>query len=98
MEFDWDEGNRDKNWVLHGVTREETEECFFNPSLQFDDLKHSHKEPRRVILGMTDRGRPLTVVYTLREEKARPISARPMSRKERLLYEEYQKKKTPDVS
>lgn len=95
MEFDWNEGNRDKNWVTHSVTREEAEECFFNISLQFDDIKHSQKEPRRVLLGITDQGRILTVIYTLRGEKVRIISARPMSREERKLYETYKEKKSP---
>ena len=95
MEFDWDEGNRDKNWVAHAVTREESEECFFNLSLQFDDIKHSQKEPRHVLLGTTDQERILTVVYTLRGERIRIISARPMSREERKLYETYKEKKSP---
>lgn len=95
MEFDWDSGNQDKNRISHDVTREEAEECFFNLSLQFDDMKHSQDELRRVLLGITDQGRPLTVIYTLREGKARVISARPMSRKERTLYENYKEKKDP---
>ena len=92
MEFEWNRGNREKNWVEHGVSAEETEQCFFNPALQFDDLKHSQREPRRVVLGVTDVGRLLTIVYTVRAGHIRVISARSMSRKERILYAAYQEK------
>lgn len=97
MEFDWDTGNKDKNWITHSVSQEEIEECFFNWSLQFDDVKHSQKEPRRILLGESDRGRLLALVYTVREGRVRAISARPMSRRERELYENKKTKKGASV-
>lgn len=86
--FQWDEGNGDKNWHLHQVTRSEAEQVFFNhPLLVAQDLRHSEQERRLAALGRTDRNRRLAIVLTIREHLIRVISARDMSRKERELYE-----------
>jgi uncharacterized DUF497 family protein len=85
--FDWDEGNADKNVVRHGVTRSEAEEAFFNhPVLLLDDTTHSAQERRYLVLGCTNTARLLSVVFTVRGDLIRVISARPMSRKERAHY------------
>ena len=87
--FDWDEGNLLKNWEKHGVTHLEAEQIFFNePLIVGEDGKHSRKELRWYGLGSTDTKRLLMVVFTLRGNKLRVISARDMSRKERKVYEE----------
>ncbi len=87
--FDWDEGNRDKNKEKHGVTTEECEQVFFNQPLFVSvDYKHSEEEPRFFVLGHTDLGRRLFIVFTVRNNKIRVISARDMSKKERKIYEE----------
>jgi len=31
--FEWDEGNKDKNWIKHKVSNSECEEIFFNQPL-----------------------------------------------------------------
>lgn len=86
--FDWDIGNKDKNWLKHKVTNDESEEIFYNQSLQiFKDPKHSRKEERFVAYGLTDRSRKLTVIFTIRADKIRVISARDQNRKERREYE-----------
>jgi len=88
--FEWDEGNRNKNREKHGVTTEECEQVFFNqPLLVGIDYKHSNKESRFFVLGKTDFERKLFVVFTVRSNKIRVISARDMSRKERKIYEEF---------
>ncbi|MBA3071645.1 MAG: BrnT family toxin, partial [Nitrospirae bacterium] len=51
------------------------------------DAQHSQKEPRYFALGCTDAGRHLFIVFTIRENLIRVISARDMNRKERRLYE-----------
>lgn len=87
--FDWDAGNRRKN-EKHGVSAAEIEQVFLNtPLLLAPDLTHSHAELRIHALGTTDSGRWLHVTFTERGlgELIRPISARPMSRKERAVYE-----------
>ena len=87
--FQWDDGNVDKNRVLHDVENWECEQVFFNiPLLIIGDTKHSTGEKRWAAFGHTDEGRLLTVVFTKRESLIRIISARDMSRKERKFYEE----------
>ena len=86
--FEWDEGNADKNWTLHRVSRSEAEEAFFNrPIIVAPDAKHSQKEPRYAALGRTNRDRRLTIVFTVRGNLVRVISVRDMSRRERRIYE-----------
>ncbi|HET6402425.1 MAG TPA: BrnT family toxin [Candidatus Kapabacteria bacterium] len=78
--FEWDAGNIDKNWFGHGVTDAESEEPFGNlPLMLRDDPKHSQIEDRYIALGKTDVNKLLTVVFTIRGDKIRSISARPMS-------------------
>ena len=50
------------------------------------------EEERLCIVGLDSCGRMLSVVFTLREGRVRPISARIASKKERKLYEEIRKK------
>ena len=86
--FQWDAGNIDKNWERHAVTQGECEQIFFNrPILVAPDLQHSKKERRYAALGQTTAGRTLTIIFTIRGELIRVISARDMSRRERGLYE-----------
>lgn len=88
-EFQWDEGNSAKSWARHGVTQTEAEQIFLNrPVVVAGDLAHSGDERRHVIYGRTDGGRLLTVIFAVRENLARVISARPMSRREIRGYEE----------
>jgi uncharacterized DUF497 family protein len=86
--FEWDEGNRDKNEKKHGVTSLECEEIFHNrPLIAAKDPRHSTTETRYTALGRTHGKRLLFVAFTVRKDKIRIISARPMSRKERIYYE-----------
>lgn len=88
VEFQWDEGNINKNRFKHGVDKHECEEIFFNrPIIIFDDEQHSEKEKRYKVLGKTDRGRKMSLVFTLRSSKIRIITARDQSKKEKELYE-----------
>lgn len=87
VSFDWDKGNIDKNWIKHKVHFKEAEEIFFNKPLRtFKDKRHSQKEDRFVALGETNKRRKLYIVFTFRNRKARIISARNQSKKERRLY------------
>ena len=86
--FQWDEGNLLKNWEKHRVSAVESEQVFFNkPVLAVPDEQHSDTEARFYILGQTDTGRKLFVVFTTRGNLIRVISARDMNRKERKIYE-----------
>ena len=85
--FDWDESNREKNWITHQVSAGECEEVFFNlPLLIKSDPVHSKAETRYYVLGQTNINRRLFIAYTVRNKKIRVISARDMSRKERAFY------------
>lgn len=86
--FQWDRHNQHKNKSKHGVDAAECEEVFFNqPLLVSDDAKHSQNEDRQYVLGRTDDGRRLFLVFTIREKLIRVISARDQNKKERQIYE-----------
>ncbi len=78
--FDWDEGNRDKNLRLHGVTDNEAEQIFYNSP------KIYRKSNRLLAYGRTYAGRYLFVVFVFRHGLIRVISAREMTAQERRLY------------
>lgn len=87
--FEWDSGNRQKNWAKHRVAWWECEEAFFNqPLYVIPDPRHSGKEARFFALGVTNAGRMLFLVFTRRTQKVRIISARDMSKRERKTYYE----------
>lgn len=74
VEFDWDEGNEDK--VLRRASEEELREAFTDPD-QIDREAYVVKgEKRWTFFAKTWGGRIVFVVYTMREDKARVISAR----------------------
>lgn len=85
--FDWDAGNEPKLLDRHGVASAEVEQAFFQvPLLLANDLRHSATEPRFVALGRTAAGRLLCIVFTVRGDRVRPISAKDMNRRERAHY------------
>ncbi len=87
--FEWDAHNRDKNLITHGVTNEECEEAFFDPDKKIlGDELHSKNEARYVLIGRMNTGRLLFIVFTLRKNRVRVISARNLNKREQKLYEE----------
>jgi len=87
--FEWDEGNSLKNQVKHQVSKVECEQVFFNePLIIFKNFKHSQEEKRWFLLGNTDLQRLLFIVFTIRNNLIRVISARDMNKKERKIYYE----------
>jgi uncharacterized DUF497 family protein len=85
--FEWDEGNLFKSWEKHRVSAAECEQIFFNkPLVAVADKKHSQREARFHALGQTDFRRLLFVVFTIRGNRIRVISARDMNRKEKKVY------------
>ncbi len=87
--FEWDDGNSEKNWIVHKVGRGECEQVFFNEPLvvSFDE-KHSAGEKRWLILGQTDIVRHIFIVFTIRKDLIRIISARDIHKKERKVYDD----------
>jgi uncharacterized DUF497 family protein len=87
--FQWDAGNAPKVVASHSVTPGECEQVFFHePLLIVPDPGHSKVEERWAAWGRTAEGRTLTVIFTLRGDRIRPLSARDMNRKERQRYAE----------
>ncbi len=87
-EFIWDKGNTDKNYEKHNVTNAEAEEVFDDQNKAvFKDILHSGSESRFILLGKSNLGRLLFIVFTIRgKNKIRVISARDINRKEMYLY------------
>lgn len=87
--FEWDAANLLKNWEKHRVSASECEQVFFNrPLVAASSDRKSQVEDRHYALGITDAGRRLFIVFTVRNRKIRVISARDMSRRERKVFDE----------
>jgi uncharacterized DUF497 family protein len=86
--FEGDSGNQKKSVDKHRVTCDEAEEVFkgrhFVPLGQ--QIEPVTTDPRFGVLGETPKGKLLFLAFTIRNEKIRIISARPMNRKERNFY------------
>jgi uncharacterized DUF497 family protein len=94
FEFEWDQGNRDKNVAKHKVTVADIEEVFtFGLAIPLGiQVTPPVPEQRLGIVGPTSKGQYLTLVFTMREGRVRVISARPTHRKERDKYEAFLRK------
>ncbi|MBW6454529.1 MAG: BrnT family toxin [Trueperaceae bacterium] len=87
--FDWDDANAPKLRERHEVSQSECEQVSLaEPLLVAWDERHSQLEERWAALGRTFEGQRLLVVFTVRGERIHPVSARDMSRRERLRYAE----------
>ncbi|MBU1088602.1 BrnT family toxin [Patescibacteria group bacterium] len=88
IEFQWDKGNKDKNLLKHDVSLEEIEQSFFDShKKQFEDKLHSKNENRYILIGKTRKNRILFIIYTIRKNKIRVISARDLNKRRYYLYE-----------
>lgn len=87
-EFEWDSNKAQINFEKHGVTFEEAAEVFFDPFYQVGDAT-AYNESREFILGYSLAYRLLLVVFVERSERIRIISARPATRQEKKIYEQY---------
>ena len=86
--FDWDKGNLE-HIQKHKVKVKECEEAFFNkPLIVNEDDSHSQTEERLRVYGQTNKSRLLFMIFTIRNNKIRVISARDQNKKER---KEFQK-------
>ena len=89
--FEWDKSNAEKIWREHKVSPFECEQVFFNqPIIIAPDEAHSQTEARFYVLGRTDADRLLFLVFTVRRNLIRVISARDMSRAEREVYKNHE--------
>lgn len=89
--FEWDKHNSEKIKTKHDVTPVECEQIFFNlPLVAGSDEKHAQTEARYYVLGQTDSARLLFLVFTIRGDKLRIISARNMNKQERKVYQTHE--------
>lgn len=92
--FDWDNGNEFKSNDKHRITKKEAEEVFDNFPLFFGRGRNEESEERMLAYGKSNSDKLLTLVFTIRENKIRIISARNQSRKERMVFNEKTKEAT----
>ena len=79
--FEWDEANR-AHCRKHGMEPEEIETVFAGNPRIAPDWKHSAQEARFLAIGRTEEGRAAFIVFTMRGDRIRPLSARYMHAKE----------------
>lgn len=89
--FEWDPDKAKLNIRKHRVSFEEAKTVFLLDELSATtaDPDHSDRENRFITLGLSTKGRLLTICHTERGEFIRIISARPVTRQEREIYEEH---------
>ena len=89
MEYQWADDKALANVDKHGVSFDEAATVFLDPlALSGDDPDHSESEDRYVTFGHSSLGRLLVVCHVHRPGAIRIISARPVTRAERKLYED----------
>jgi uncharacterized DUF497 family protein len=93
FEFEWDDGNSTKSLRKHGVPEVEVESVFeLKQGVPIGrQVSPKVEEERLCVVGPTASGAFISVVFTLRDGRVRPISSRPASKKERRLYDEIRK-------
>jgi uncharacterized DUF497 family protein len=89
VEFEWDPRKAAKNLRKHKVSFAEAATVFGDPpSVTVRDPDHSLEEHRHITVGLSDRSRLLIVSHADRGDRVRIISARQLTRAERIAYEE----------
>lgn len=87
-EFEWDDAKAESNIEKHGVSFEEACGVFRDPfAIELLDDRDDYGEDRYILIGMAAPG-VLVVVYTVRDERNRIISARRAEPNERRFYHE----------
>ena len=88
MKFEWDLAKAAFNLRKHKVSFDEAATVFGDSlAVTYPDPDHSSGEERLVTFGLSTSGRLLVVSHTPRPQ-IRIISARRMTKRERVLYEE----------
>lgn len=86
MEIEFDTHKAANNLKKHGILFGEAASCLYDPFALVHEDADAEGENRWVLLGMSDQARLLVVVYTVRGESIRIISARKPTTKEVLSY------------
>lgn len=89
MIFEWDTSKSETNEEKHGINFSEAEIAFEDfYAIEELDLEHSTADEARFKMLAMANGKILVVVYTMRDENYRIISARKAEKYERELYEQ----------
>jgi uncharacterized DUF497 family protein len=88
MDFEWNVQKAKRNLVKHGIDFSDAIRIFLDPfRLEEVDERIDYQEERFKAIGQVE-GMIFVVIYTLRGEKYRIISARKATRNERRRYED----------
>lgn len=86
IEFEWDDKKAKSNLEKHGVSFELASEIFYRSTVfTFEDDRFDYGEVREVAIGEIE-GICLYIIFTVRGESLRIISARKASIRERRAY------------
>ncbi len=89
LTFEFHSGKAASNFRKHGVSFREAASVFGDPlGSHLRDDQHSWDEERWIVVGESDRGRLLFVVYTRVDSTVRLIGVLPATAEERREYEE----------
>ena len=85
MEFEWDEAKNEANMAKHGIDFDDAIHIFTGRIFERVDNRRAYGETRTSAIGVAS-GQELVVVYTMRGQVCRIISARRARRDERRAY------------
>jgi uncharacterized protein len=85
--FEWNTEKASANLKKHSISFEAACEVFFDPFLKVVELEFIDNEQRETVIGLNLAWKTLCVVYVVREESIRLISARLATKAERMDYE-----------
>jgi len=90
MEFVWDEKKNRSNISKHGYDFRDVKRIFSDEIVEIEDTRNDYGERRLKAIGIL-REKEVLVVYTVREDKIRIISARRAHDNERKAYWKFKK-------
>lgn len=83
MDFEWDRAKADANEAKHGLSFDSSIDVFFDDDrVTVEDERRDYGEPRFIVTGYSG-GQLCVVVFTMRGDVVRLISARRANRRER---------------
>jgi uncharacterized protein len=85
--FEWDEGNR-AHVAEHGLSSAQCEEAFADPHRVAVPAGEVRGEHRAAMIGRTEAGRLIVVIYTFRIDRIRVVTAYPADRSDARAYRE----------
>ena len=87
VKFEWDEQKNKTNIKKHGIDFRDAQDIFHSIRLSFEDKRREYREKRIITVGLIGKS-VCVVVYTMRDDAIRLISARKANGRERRRYYE----------